>query len=105
MKRRSRWGISLLVVIGAFVALRLALPWVLEEYVNRQLAALEGYWGQVEDVDVALWRGAYQIQGVQIEKENKEEESREPFFTATLIDLSIDWGRLLDGAVVAEVIF
>jgi len=76
MKRRSRWGVSLLVVLGALVGLRLALPWILEDYVNRQLAALEGYWGQVEDVDVALWRGAYQIQGVQIEKENKQDGNR-----------------------------
>lgn len=103
MKTRSKTATVLLIVVLVLVGLRVALPWMLEDYVNRQLASLDGYGGQVEDIDVALWRGAYQIEGIVVEKE--QAEGLEPFFVADAIDLAVDWGRLLDGAVVAEVIF
>lgn len=99
MKTRRTIAIfaSLLLLLGG---LRLALPWILEDYVNERLASLEGYDGRVNDIDVALWRGAYQIEGIQIHKE--QQGSLEPFFTGELIDLSVDWRKLLDGSLVAE---
>ncbi|MCW8193599.1 DUF748 domain-containing protein [Proteobacteria bacterium 005FR1] len=99
MKTRKNVAIvaSLLLLLGG---LRLALPWILEDYINDHLANLEGYDGQVGDIDVALWRGAYQIQAIQIHKE--QQGSLEPFFTGELIDLSVDWRKLLDGSLVAE---
>lgn len=94
---------TVLVVAVVLLGLRLALPWILENYVNDKLADLEGYHGSVEDIDVALWRGAYQIQGVVIQKQ--EAHKLEPFFTSNNIDLSVQWDRLFDGALVAEVVF
>lgn len=95
--------VSIAAVAAVLVALRLALPWLLEDYVNRELAKLEGYGGSVEDIDVALWRGAYQIQNLVIKKQ--QAENLETFFSSPNIDLSIQWDRLFDGALVAELMF
>lgn len=45
--------------------LRSPLFWIATvlRYVNKELDSLEGYSGRVADLDISLWRGAYQIQG------------------------------------------
>lgn len=52
-------------VLGSFlvvlIGLRLALPYILLNYVNKQLTKIDGYTGHVDDIDVALYRGAYTI--------------------------------------------
>ena len=89
----------------AFIALlsvgRLYLPYIVKDYVNKQIAALDGYSGSVADIDLHLWRGAYQIEGFNIFKENGGEER--PFVSAATIDLNIEWRALLHGAFVGEV--
>jgi hypothetical protein len=99
--RRSKlfWVLSSLVLV--LVVARVALPHVVERYVNRTLADLDGFTGRVEDVDISLWRGAYQIEGVRIDK--TEGRTRVPYFRARQVDLSIAWDALLRGSVVAEI--
>lgn len=82
------------------VAGRIALPHVVEAYVDRTLDQLEGYTGSVDDVDLALWRGAYRVEGLRIEK--MDGEVPVPFFRAHTIDLSVAWDALLRGSIVAE---
>lgn len=98
--RRSKlfWVLSSLLVV--LVVARVALPHVVERYVNRTLAGLDGYTGRVEDVDISLWRGAYQIEGLRIDK--TEGKTRVPYFRARQIDLSVAWDALLRGSIVAE---
>jgi hypothetical protein len=84
----------LLVLVVILVAARLALPWGLKKYINNKLDSIHGYYGHVADVDVALWRGAYKIKGMEIVKTNGNE--REPFFSANLIEISVDWDALLN---------
>ncbi|MEX1034249.1 MAG: DUF748 domain-containing protein [Cellvibrionaceae bacterium] len=103
MKKRNTALAVFVVVLVVAVALRLALPWALEYYVNNKLANLDSYTGSVEDIDVALWRGAYQIQGMVIQK--RDTDNLEPFFTGDNIDLSVEWENLLNGALVAELVF
>jgi len=67
MKARYRWpliGLASLVVL--LVALHLALPYLVRNYLNDKLADMGEYRGQVVDVDLAWWRGAYQINGLKI---------------------------------------
>lgn len=91
-------GLTLLfLLIGG----RLYLPFWLEDYVNRQINALENYGGRIEDIDVHLWRGAYTIHGINIHK--KQGGLQEPFFAAPVIDLSVEWNALFNGAIVAEI--
>ena len=99
---RRRRVLVPLSLVAVLVVVRLALPTLLEVVINRQLANLPEYWGQIHDVDLSLWRGAYQIDGLQLYKRNAEHPER-PFVQITRADLSVQWGALLEGMVVAEV--
>ena len=50
-----------------------------------------------------LWRGAYQIHQVKIEKTDGKVPV--PFFSAPLVDLSVEWKALFNGAFVGEIDF
>lgn len=93
--------IGLLVVVACgLVAARIYLPYWLTDHVNKEISELKGYGGGVKDIDVHLWRGAYQIHGLNIHKERGG--LKEPFFAAETVDLSIEWDALFHGEVVAE---
>jgi hypothetical protein len=103
MTRKRKWIIGLLVVALVLVAARLALPFMVEDYANRRLAALEAYEGHVGDIDIHLWRGAYSIDDIVIVKKGAERSV--PFFRSRRTDLSIEWPSLLHGSVVATASF
>ena len=100
MTRRKKLWWTLGIVVALLVAARAALPYVVEDWVNRKLMALESYDGYVEDVDLALWRGAYRVDGIRIVKTGSEQP--EPFFDGDRIDFSIEWRSLLRGRLVSE---
>ncbi|WLH69998.1 DUF748 domain-containing protein [Pseudomonas sp. FP2309] len=105
MKRRYSWPLltiaGLLVVL---VALNIALPYLVRNYLNDKLAEMGDYRGHVTDVDLALWRGAYRINGLEIIKVDGKVPV--PFVNAPLIDLAVSWHALwYDHAVVAKVRF
>ena len=91
--------IAILIIV--LVAARLYLPIWLKDYVNAELAKLEGYSGSVEDIDVALIRGAYVIHDLKIIKRNANMPV--PFLTAKTVDLSVQWGALIKGRIVSEI--
>lgn len=98
MKRRY-W--ILLAVVVLLIGVRLVLPTVVKNYVNKTLAGLEGYTGSVHDIDLHLYRGAYTIDSLTIEK--LEGDNPVPFVAIDRIDLSVQWNALLKGKVVGEV--
>ncbi len=57
-----------LYVLLAVVALRIALPYVLLHFANERLAHMKGYNGHIDDIDLALYRGAYRIEQFHLEK-------------------------------------
>lgn len=64
MRARYRWPlIALGSLIVLLVALQLALPYLVRDYLNEKLADMGDYRGQVSDVDLAWWRGAYTVNG------------------------------------------
>jgi hypothetical protein len=85
---------SLLVLLIAF---RIALPYILLRVVNKQLTEIKGYYGHVNDIDVALIRGAYTLKAIKLDKVGGKIPV--PFFSADIIDLSVEWGALLHGAI------
>lgn len=92
-----------LVLVVLLVAFRLTLPYFVTRYVNKVLSELEGYRGQIYDVDIHLIRGAYQIDSLKVFKINGNEEI--PFIDIPLMDLSVEWNALFKGKVVGEVRF
>lgn len=99
---RRRWPWILLALLVALVALRIALPSIVEREVNRRLDRMGDYHGQLVEVDLHLWRGAYTIEGLRIERRNAKAPS---LLDAPRLDLSVSWRALLDGGIVAEADF
>lgn len=89
---------SLLIIL---TGLRISLPYILLNYVNKQLTMIDGYTGHVNDIDVALYRGAYTIKQIKLDKTGGKVPV--PFFAADIIDLSVQWKALLKGRIVAEI--
>jgi hypothetical protein len=107
--RRTWWGRHrvLVLVTGAIllvlIAGRIALPSILEDYVNRKLDEIPEYDGHVGDIDVALIRGAYTIKDLELVKTNGK--VKVPFVAADRLDLSVQWGALFEGSWVGELAF
>lgn len=105
MKKRYRFPLwTLLSLAIVLVGLHIALPWLLRDYLNDRLANMGDYRGHISDIDLALWRGAYQINGLNIVKLNGKVPV--PLLEAPVIDLSVSWRALWETrSVVAEVAF
>jgi len=98
--KKKRYVVPVSIVV-LLITIRLLLPYVVKNYVNEVLAAIPGYYGQVEDIDLALWRGAYVIHGLNLNK--VEAASQVPFFNVKKTDISVEWGALLNGKIVSEI--
>ncbi|SDH42038.1 protein of unknown function [Pseudomonas flavescens] len=105
MKRRYSLPLWICLGLLALVLLaHLALPYVVRDYLNGKLADMGDYRGHVEDVDLALWRGGYRINGLRIVK--AERDVPVPFVAVPRIHISVSWNALWrEQAVVAEVVF
>lgn len=101
MWKRKRFIIPLVIIVLILVA-RLLLPHFLVKYVNKTLNDIPGHVGHVEDIDIALYRGAYVIHELVLDKENAE--SPEPLIYFPTSDISIEWSALFRGKVVSEIV-
>jgi hypothetical protein len=90
----TRWWFWVLIVVATgFVIVHTFLAIWVRDYVNRKLSEIPGYRAHVAAVTLHLWRGAYQIHGLDIRKTNGKVSV--PFFSAPLIDLSVQWRALI----------
>lgn len=101
MKIKQKTFKILILVVIVLLCLRAYLPTLVRDYVNRKLDELPEYDGQIGDVDLHLWRGAYSIQDVNILKTSGKVPV--PFFSAQDVDFSVQWGALFEGKIVAEI--
>lgn len=107
-KRRTA-KILIGIVVG-IVVIRLILPYVILHFANKSLAGMNGYYGHIDDIDLAIIRGAYQIDSIYINKVDRGSEDnitakQTPFFASREIDLSIEWKALFKGSIVGELVF
>src|SRR5579862_6427972 len=100
-KKRKRLAIIFGSVLVLLIAIRIALPYILLRLVNKELQNIPGYTGHVDDIDVALIRGAYKIKSIKLEKTGGKIPV--PFFSAELVDLSLQWASLFHGRIVGEI--
>ncbi|RKN78726.1 DUF748 domain-containing protein [Ulvibacterium marinum] len=99
--KRKRYVIPLIVIV-ALVLLRVALPYIVKNYVNKVLADIPGYYGHVDAIEISLLRGAYVIEGMYLNKVDALSEV--PFLKLEKTDISVEWKSLFKGKVVSELI-
>ena len=97
-KKRYIFPVALIVLLIAF---RIYLPTLVKNYVNKVLAGIPGYYGHVEDIDIALYRGAYVINGLYLNKLNAD--TQVPFLNFPKTDISVEWKSIFKGKIVAEI--
>ena len=107
--RHRGWFVGLIVIAVAAIGFRIALPIMVTRYANGVLDSIPGYEGRIADVDMHLWRGAYTIYDLAIDKidvaPKTDKVTRAPVIRADAIDLSVEWGELVRGAVVGQIEF
>jgi len=98
-------NIIIAMIIIVLVAIRIALPYVALHYANKSLANLKSLYGHIEDIDIALYRGAYKIKGIYINKKDSVSGKQTKFFKSDIIDLSVEWSALFKKRLVGELVF
>jgi len=99
MKKSTKIFIGIVILL---VAVRIALPFYIKDYVNKVLQDIEGYEGSIDGVGLSLIRGAYQIHGLELF--SVEKDIKTPFVKIETIDISLEWKALLNRAIVGEII-
>lgn len=102
--RKKRAIAITLVILVMLVVVRLALPYVILHYANETLAEMDGYRGKIQDIDLAIFRGAYKIDSIYLNKVDSVTQDETPFLSAALVDLSIEWKSLFKGSLVGEIV-
>jgi hypothetical protein len=95
----------LIIILVVLVVFRLLLPSMLLKYCNNSLANMKGYYGHIDDIDVSLYRGAYQVNKMYLNKVDENSKTQTPFFKVDNIDLSVEWKALFHGSLVGKLIF
>ena len=103
--RRPRWAQALLIVVALLVMARIAAPVAMRWYAERTLNRTPGYVAYIADVDLHIWRGAYRIEGLAIDRLVGADGRREPYFATASLELSVAWRQLMSGRVVGEICF
>ena len=85
--------------------LRIALPYIVLHYANKTLSEMNGYFGHVDDIDISLYRGAYIIKDVYLNKLDSKTKKQTDFFRSKNIDISIEWEAVFNGSLVGEMEF
>jgi hypothetical protein len=104
--KRSKKRKALYVFIGIvilLVVIRLILPYVVLHFANKSLANMKGYYGHVDDVDLAIIRGAYRVDSIYLNKADTVTGKQTKFFAASAIDLAVEWKALFKGEIVGQV--
>src|ERR1035441_4192750 len=106
--KRSKIGKKWKVIFGivvVLIAIRLVLPYIVLHYANKRLAEMPGYYGHIDDIDIHLYRGAYTIKQMYLNKVDTVDNKQIPFFSSKIIDLSLEWASLIHGRIVAKLEF
>ncbi|MGJ8737688.1 DUF748 domain-containing protein [Zobellia laminariae] len=98
--KKKRFLIPLGIIVFLIV-LRLFMPVLVKNYVNGVLADIPGFYGHVDGIDIDLYRGAYVIENMTLNK--VEAGSEVPFLDFEKTDISIEWNALVKGRIVSEI--
>ncbi|MBK8567092.1 MAG: DUF748 domain-containing protein [Saprospiraceae bacterium] len=102
---KTKKGKIFIGIILLLIALRIALPYILLHYANKTLAEMKGYYGHVNDIDVALYRGAYTLDSFYLNKLDDKSDRQIEFISAQMVDLSLEWKSLFKGKLAGGLVF
>jgi hypothetical protein len=86
-------------IIAILLFVRLMLPGYIQNSIVEAVNATEGYRCELHDVDLALYRGAIQLDSFRIFATDNTVEL--PFFSAKQVEGSIHWKSLIKGKIVS----
>ncbi len=100
------WVITILTIALLLIILRLIFSPLATRVANDYLGGkLPGYYGHLDCIHFAFFRGAYQVEGMYLDKIDSATHKQTPFVEVKLIDLSLEWKALLNGKIVGELFF
>lgn len=95
-KSKIFWGLIILIV-----AVRMFLPPLILKKTNEFLAEFSPvYQGHLDDIDLGVWRGSYQLQSLELWL---RKDPREKFFTTQNIDVSVAWREIFKGRLTTDI--
>lgn len=99
-RRYHRWVLGALLLITLLALGRVLLPYWLLHKINDRLGQLDAYQGHVEDVDVFLPTGTYQVDGLVF----KKPDGKVPLLSVDAVRFSLKWAALLQGRLEGQVL-
>lgn len=97
-----RVTLSVWIIIVVLVVVRLFLPQTIKYGINWFLGnKIESYQGHIDDFDLALLRGGYQIEHLKIWKKDRSKD--DAFIYVEKINASLAWKALFDKRILADV--
>ena len=103
-KISKKYSITTIVII-CLIIIRLLLPSVILYYANKSLTKLDSYYGHIDDIGLSIYRGAYQINGMYLNKVDTVTQKQTDFFEVKSVDLSLQWKSLFHGKIVGKLYF
>lgn len=100
------WVITILIIAILLIIIRLILSPVATKFANDFLGSkVPGYIGHVDCIHFALFRGAYQVEGMYLDKLDSATHKQIQFVEVKGIDLSLEWSALFHGKIVGKLFF
>jgi hypothetical protein len=104
MKFRYRRHVSVLIVIVVLLLIvRAVMPYAVRHYLNSRMDKMGDYHGQIADIDLHLWRGAYTIDQLSIVKVTGKLPA--PLLATPRTDISLSWVALTHGVLRGKITF
>ncbi|WP_269517956.1 DUF748 domain-containing protein [Alteromonas sp. BMJM2] len=103
LHKRS-WLKAVVALVLLLVVARVGAPYAVQYYINQQIKHTKGIAGQVGDVDLQLYRGAYSVDDIEIFSVD-EQSSPKPLLAINTLDFSLAWSAILKGNLVTNMMF
>lgn len=100
-KKRRRRTIALVIIV-ILIGFRIWLPYFLKNKLVAAVNEVDGYECTLEDLDLALFRGAMVLEEFEIKI--TENSVTKPFVYCKNADISVEWKAIFQGSIVSEII-
>ncbi|WP_413585071.1 DUF748 domain-containing protein [Bdellovibrio sp. HCB274] len=101
VKALGRVHKAIWIILILLIVVRVFMPVGIKYGINWYMGnKMESYKGKIEDFDLALWRGAYEIEGLKIWEKVKSEKA--PLISIKEMDISLAWRGIFKGKLLGD---